>query len=153
MSLRRVDMEQILIKKLRKTSRFALIAVGLLAACVPAAVQTQSIEIPSPRPTENEVADNPVPNTGTAISPSPAPTATEEPDFRDFLFVPLLPRDGIRPIYEPDFVEAPDSPLDENELVMGVAIQGEAKAYPVTVLRFREMVDDELGGLPILVTW
>jgi len=36
---------------------------------------------------------------------------------------------------------------------MGVAIQGEAKAYPVSVLRFREMVDDELGGLPILVTW
>jgi len=69
------------------------------------------------------------------------------------VFVPLLPRDGIRPIYEPDFVGAPDSPLDENELVMGVAIQGEAKAYPVTVLRFREMVDDELGGLPILVTW
>ena len=140
-----------LIKKLRKASRFALIAVGLLAACVPAAVQTQSIEIPSPNPTEDEVIDSPIQD--PTISSSPAPTATEEPDFRDFVFVPLLPKDGIRPIYEPDFVEAPDSPLDENELVMGVAIKGEAKAYPVTVLRFREMVDDELGGLPILVTW
>jgi hypothetical protein len=68
-------------------------------------------------------------------------------------FLPLLPRDAIRPVYEPDFVEASDSPLQEDELVMGVAIQGEAKAYPVTVLRFREMVDDELGGLPILVSW
>jgi hypothetical protein len=36
---------------------------------------------------------------------------------------------------------------------MGVALNGEAKAYPVTVLRIREMVNDELGGLPILVTW
>ena len=37
--------------------------------------------------------------------------------------------------------------------IMGVAIEGEAKAYSVTVLRFREMVNDELAGWPILVTW
>lgn len=36
---------------------------------------------------------------------------------------------------------------------MGIAINGEAKAYPVSVLRFREIVNDELGELPILVTW
>ena len=36
---------------------------------------------------------------------------------------------------------------------MGIVIGGEAKAYPVSVLRFREMVDDELAGWPILVTW
>ena len=142
-------MEQILIKKLRKASRFALIAVGFLAACAPAAIQTQTIEVQPPSPSEAENS----PITDPTISSSPAPTATEERDFSDFVFVPLLPYDGIRPIYEPDFVEAPDSPLDDGELVMGVAIQGEAKAYPVSVLRFREMVDDELGGLPILVTW
>jgi len=37
--------------------------------------------------------------------------------------------------------------------VMGAAVGDEAKAYPVSVLRFREMVNDELSGLPILVTW
>lgn len=142
-------MDQVLIKKLRKASRFALIAVGLLAACAPAAIQTQTIEVQPPGPTEAE--NSPIPD--PTISSSPSPTATEERDFSDFVFVPLLPYDGIRPIYEPDFVEAPDSPLNDDELVMGVAIQGEAKAYPVSVLRFREMVDDELGGLPILVTW
>jgi hypothetical protein len=142
-------MDQVLIKKLRKASKFALIAVGLLAACAPAAIQTQTIEVQPPGPTEAE--NSPIPD--PTISSSPSPTATEERDFSDFVFVPLLPYDGIRPIYEPDFVEAPDSPLNDDELVMGVAIQGEAKAYPVSVLRFREMVDDELGGLPILVTW
>ena len=142
-------MDQVLIKKLRKASRFALIALGLLAACAPAAIQTQTIEVQPPSPTETE--NSPIPD--PTISSSPSPTATEERDFSDFVFVPLLPYDGIRPIYEPDFVEAPDSPLNDDELVMGVAIQGEAKAYPVSVLRFREMVDDELGGLPILVTW
>jgi hypothetical protein len=65
----------------------------------------------------------------------------------------MLPRDAIKPIYDPKFVAADDSPLHDDELVMGAAIHGEAKAYPVTVLRFREMVNDELGGGPILVTW
>jgi hypothetical protein len=65
----------------------------------------------------------------------------------------LLPFDGIRPIYEPEFVVADRAPYQPEELVMGVALDGEAKAYPVTVLRFREMVNDELAGIPILVTW
>jgi hypothetical protein len=36
---------------------------------------------------------------------------------------------------------------------MGVAIRGEAKAYPVGLLNSREMVNDKLGRTPILVTW
>jgi hypothetical protein len=43
--------------------------------------------------------------------------------------------------------------LHDDELVLGVAWDGEAKAYPITVLRFREMVNDELAGIPTLVTW
>ena len=64
-----------------------------------------------------------------------------------------LPLDAIRPIYEP-LVGSPDEvQLDDDELVMGVSINGESRAYPISVLRFREMVNDELGGTPILVTW
>jgi hypothetical protein len=65
----------------------------------------------------------------------------------------LIPYDGIAPVYDPQFVSSDESPLREDELVMGAFINGEAKAYPVTVLRFRETVNDELGGMPILVTW
>ena len=139
-------MINLLVRKLKKTSRLALIVVGLLAACVPAA--TQSIEVPNQLSTEaveNSLSDS--------ASTSASPTSTVDLGLGNIPFLPLLPRDAIRPVYEPDFVEASDSPLQEDELVMGVAIQGEAKAYPVTVLRFREMVDDELGGLPILVSW
>ncbi len=141
-----MDMIDLLVRKLKNTSRLALIAVGLLAACVPAA--TQSIEVPNQLSTEaveNSLSDS--------ASTSASPTATVDLGLGNIPFLPLLPRDAIRPVYEPDFVTADDSPLQEDELVMGVAIQGEAKAYPVTVLRFREMVDDELGGLPILVSW
>lgn len=64
-----------------------------------------------------------------------------------------IPPDGIRPVYEPRFVSAADAPLDDEELIIGVAWGGEAKAYSITVLRFREMVNDELAGIPTLVTW
>ena len=65
----------------------------------------------------------------------------------------ILPFDGIHPVYDPDFKTANFSPLDDDELVIGIALEGEAKAYPISVLRFREMVNDTLGQTPILVTW
>ena len=43
--------------------------------------------------------------------------------------------------------------MDSEDLVIGVSIAGQSRAYPIRTLRYREMVDDELGGLPILVTW
>ena len=73
--------------------------------------------------------------------------------YQEYFFSQLLPFDAIRPIYAPEFAHAEDAFLFDEELVMGVAVGDEAKAYPVSVLRFREMVDDELSGLPILVTW
>lgn len=68
-------------------------------------------------------------------------------------FPQLIPFDGIRPVYEPIFAPAGEAGLDDDELIIGIAIDGEAKAYPITVLRFREMVNDELAGIPTLVTW
>lgn len=134
---------EVMLDKLRKTPRIVIILVGFLAACAPAALQP--VDTPSSSP--SEAINTPL----TDSTDSPA--ASADLNLDQFAFVPLLPRDGIRPIYNPEFVDAIGSPLHEDELVMGVAINGEAKAYPVTVLRFREMVNDELGGGPILVTW
>jgi hypothetical protein len=70
-----------------------------------------------------------------------------------FSFDPLLPFDAIPPVYDPEFLPAKESPYSDEELVIGIAIAGEAKAYSITVLRSREMVNDSLAGIPILVTW
>lgn len=65
----------------------------------------------------------------------------------------LLP-DSIQPIYTPKFVRAEQASfLEPEELVMGVDINGEARAYPVGLMRVREMANDTVGGVPILVTW
>jgi hypothetical protein len=37
--------------------------------------------------------------------------------------------------------------------VLGVAWQGEARAYPIAILDWHELVNDTLGGLPILVSY
>jgi hypothetical protein len=79
-----------------------------------------------------------------------SPQATEPPVYD----VPSsIGHDAIPPIYEPRFVSASASGYASDELVMGVALNGAAKAYPVGLLNWREMVNDELGGVPILVAW
>lgn len=42
---------------------------------------------------------------------------------------------------------------DDGTLVIGLAIDGEVKAYPVGFLNRREMVVDSIAGIPVLVTW
>lgn len=65
----------------------------------------------------------------------------------------VLGRDVIAPVYEPEFLPAAKARLSPTELVMGVEIAGEARAYPVGFLNWREMVNDRIGPLPFLVTW
>jgi len=65
----------------------------------------------------------------------------------------LLPRDAIAPVYDAQFISAESAALRPDELVIGVEINGESKAYPVGPLNYREMVNDTVGGVPVLVTW
>jgi hypothetical protein len=65
----------------------------------------------------------------------------------------VLGRDVIRPVYDPTFVPAAEAGWDDDLLVIGVEVDGDARAYPVGFLNRREMVIDEIGGEPVLVTW
>lgn len=69
-------------------------------------------------------------------------------------FRQLLRRDAILPIYDPEFIpDVANEAWDDSTLVIGLAIGGEAKAYPVSFLNRREMVVDSIAGIPVLVTW
>lgn len=68
-------------------------------------------------------------------------------------FRQLLPRDGIRPVYEPKFLSAADTEWENSSLVIGLEIDGDARAYPVSYLNRREIVNDHVGKTPVLVTW
>ena len=87
----------------------------------------------------------------------PDPGAVYDPvqagEHRPSGYRQVLDRDQIRPVYRPEFtsLDLVDWPADM--LVIGVAGEESAKAYPVTHLNQREMVIDFLEGTPILVSW
>ena len=63
------------------------------------------------------------------------------------------PRDGIPALVDPTAVPAADAPWRDDQAVIGVARNGEARAYPIALLNWHELVNDELGGEPILVSY
>jgi Protein of unknown function (DUF3179) len=64
-------------------------------------------------------------------------------------------RDAIPALTRPEFLSADqaDRLLKRSERVLGVALNGEAKAYPLRILNWHELVNDSLGGQPVLVSW
>lgn len=64
------------------------------------------------------------------------------------------PRDGIPALTDPDVVSADAaSYLRPEDEVIGVAIGGQARAYPIRILNWHEIVNDRLGGRAIAVTY
>ena len=50
-------------------------------------------------------------------------------------------------------VNAESNKVDSNRLVIGVSINGEAKAYPIRFLGYHHHIQDTVGGKPIMVTY
>jgi hypothetical protein len=63
------------------------------------------------------------------------------------------PRDGIPAIEEPEFVPVAEASLPENEPVIGLVINGNARAYPLRILIWHEIVNDVVGGVPVAITY
>ncbi len=51
------------------------------------------------------------------------------------------------------FMPASGNTVPENNYVLGVAINGEAKAYPLKMVGYHHKIQDTVGGKPILVTY
>ena len=76
-----------------------------------------------------------------------------------------LPRDGIQPLNRPDTMSPEDAAeipwgghgkgafLIPSERVVGLEIGGQARAYPLSILNWHEVVNDRLGGRDVLVVY
>ncbi len=73
----------------------------------------------------------------------------------DEIFSGGVPRDGIPPIDNPKFTtpEAANEWLGDEEPVILLEINGEARAYPLQILIWHEIVNDDIGGVPVAVTF
>lgn len=116
----------------------ALLAVALVAAGCGGARATDGVE------------DRPI-----------VPTAPWRTDFSRH-DVPLYEfrqggpgRDGIPALFRPRFESVRGAAvwLDPEEQVVSVEVRGEAKAYPLQILIWHEVVNDTVGGTPVAVTY
>lgn len=60
----------------------------------------------------------------------------------------------FRPLPRPEFVEAVRADhVEATDLVLGVVVGKEARAYPVRALAYHHVVNDVVGGEPIVATY
>jgi hypothetical protein len=61
---------------------------------------------------------------------------------------------GIPPLYYPKVLKAPEARyLRDGNVVFGVVVNGEPRAYPKRVLAWHEMAIDKLGGVEVTVVY
>lgn len=74
---------------------------------------------------------------------------------RELELVTLLPFDAIRSIESPVFLDRAraDQLYSLDELVLGIDIDGDTRAYSVPLLSRHEVVNDVVGGKPVAITW
>ena len=91
-----------------------------------------------------------------SAAPLDKPIPFPPPPIRNgFELVSVLPPDAIQAILDPVLISAevvaPE--MNSDERVIGIVINGDARAYPVTVLSAHEIVNDVVGGEPVAITW
>ncbi len=145
---------------LRKSSRSMVVRAYLLTALLVAVTacspSTDGQQTPNESPTTAATSSDPTEfdvDSFDAINPNPEIRALNPEIDLGFYENERIPRDAIEPIYTPKFVTPDESTLQPDEIVMGLEINGDARAYPTGLLRAREMVNDDVGGTPVLVSW
>jgi len=64
------------------------------------------------------------------------------------------PRDGIPSLDKPVFVVAEEAKyLNDRDRVLGISIKGVARAYPIRILNYHEIVNDIVGGAAVVVSY
>ncbi|MFT5467538.1 MAG: hypothetical protein ACI8UO_002643 [Verrucomicrobiales bacterium] len=82
-------------------------------------------------------------------------TQAAEPEFNPRTVI----KKSFPPIVEPKSVSMQEAENEEwvrdDELVLGLVVNGKARAYPINTLTGprREIINDELGGRSIAATW
>ena len=123
----------------------SLLALATLGACG----LTASPDVHRPQPQPDPVVAYHLAGTDEIIGPDGPVAAT----FVDAEYEQLRRPDAIGPIYDPRFVPASATNLPDGEMVIGLTINGDSRAYPAGILYHREMVNDTVGGVPTLITW
>jgi hypothetical protein len=92
----------------------------------------------------------------TTSTPEDQPIAFPTPPVIDpSAIITILPRDDIPAIDNPQFEPSKLAltAIEPDERVIGLIINGDARAYPINILSSHEIVNDVVGGEPVAITW
>jgi hypothetical protein len=63
-------------------------------------------------------------------------------------------RSPFVPLDDPEFLTAEDASfLGDDNLVMGLYIEGQSRAYPIGMVYYHHVVNDTVDGRPMLITY
>lgn len=65
----------------------------------------------------------------------------------------ILPRGGIPAVFDPEFVPAEEAAIPDDAWVLGVVVDGVAKAYSLNLLNRHEVVNDRSGETAYAAVW
>lgn len=87
-----------------------------------------------------------------AAGPSTAAQQSAIPEFRPIRLLAQQPAIRDVPVLQANKVQ---DEVDDRELVLGVTLNGDSRAYPINMLTGprREIINDRLGGTSIAATW
>ena len=153
----------------------------VIVACGSQEVDEPEEEVASPMVEQPTASPQPDPTIPPTTAPSPEPTATQVPtststsrggdpwgddpdalnvtsvvvDGKRYEVAKILSQDAIPAIFSPNFYTPKEAEHQyrETDLVIGVSIGDEHRAYHVAYLSAHEIVNDVVGGRPIAVTW
>ena len=65
----------------------------------------------------------------------------------------IIPRGQIAAVLNPVFVTAEEAEIAGDAWVLGVVIDGQARAYSLNLLNRHEVVNDQIGDTPFAAVW
>ena len=64
-----------------------------------------------------------------------------------------VPKDGIPSLFNPEMIPADQARLPDGDLVVGIVVAGQARAYPHPILDWHEVVNEDLAGLALTISY
>jgi len=175
-----VDLSPRFSRRLRLRSllvnRWAVLAASLLVLAMACGGSDPTLAPTQPDPTSANLEPTSIIAEGSSVVPKLVPDVDKSihsVPLEDILFdtfgtvsarfVPLSEisdelqadlRDAIIPVDLPVYGGSDALPwLEDDDLVLGYESGDEAFAYPINILNFHEMVNDVIGGDPVLITY
>ena len=138
------------------------------------AVAATDASPPTKTPTTKPVpasTDTPTPTSDVQLAANGKPLLDDDPirPFEDYwstdfslhtvnygeIFSGGVPRDGIPPIDNPQFISIAEASvwLENQEPIFVLSYGGETKGYPLQIMTWHEVANDEIAGEPVAVTF